>query len=226
MRILLVEDEPSLAKIIKLNLEHEGFEVVHTASGLSALDLSTNQHFDCILLDVMIPELTGFEVCQQIRLQDSSTPIIFLSARNTAEDRIKGLKLGADDYMVKPFNLEELLLRINGSIKRAQAVDKSGNDRFAWDQFWIDFTNYRALTLNGEVDLSAKETKLLHLLTEQEGRAVSRTEILKVVWGYDVYPTTRTIDNFILQFRRYFEKNPRQPQFFKSVRGVGYKFNR
>ncbi|MBX2817048.1 MAG: response regulator transcription factor [Saprospiraceae bacterium] len=223
MRILLVEDEAKLAHIIRLNLESEGYEVVEVAEGEIALQTSQEQYFDLILLDVMIPGINGFEVCKQIRLRNTSTPIIFLSARNTTDDRIQGLRLGADDYIVKPFNLEELLLRISIVLKRSQDASDTP-DRFTWSSFWVDFSNYKAETLQGVVDLSAKETLLLRLLLENEGKAVSRAEILKAVWGYDVYPTTRTIDNFILQFRRYFEADHKNPKFFHSVRGVGYRF--
>lgn len=225
MRILLVEDERSLAKVIKLNLENEGYEVVWEDHGTSALQTVFAQHFDLVLLDVMLPGLNGYQVCEQIRLRDTRLPILFISARNTAIDRINGLKLGADDYIVKPFNLEELLLRVQIAIKRSPSGTKlSDQDLFSWDNFWINFDQLRANTLVGEVDLSAKENLLLKLFIEREGDVISREEILKTVWGYDVFPSTRTIDNFVLQFRKYFEENPRQPKYFKSIRGVGYKF--
>ncbi|MCB0667463.1 MAG: response regulator transcription factor [Saprospiraceae bacterium] len=224
MRILLVEDEKSLQETIQLNLELEGYETVVADDGRQALDIYSNQHFDLILLDVMLPGIDGFRVCEQIRLTDTRTPIIFLTAKDTTPDRLQGLRLGADDYLPKPFHLEELLLRIRNVFKRTIPEIEESLNSFQFDKYSIDFKNYTATTNLGEINLTKKEAMLLKLLIERKNDVVSRQEILQSVWGYDVYPSTRTIDNFILSFRKYFEENPKEPKYFKSIRGVGYRF--
>lgn len=171
--------------------------------------------------------MDGITVCETIRMQHNDVPIMFLSARNTGADRVEGLKKGGDDYMTKPFNLEELLLRVDKlivkdkKIKTPQAIA----DIYEFDGCKIDFAAHECIDVNGKPqELSKKEAALLKLLIEHEGQVVSREHILQVVWGYNVYPTTRTIDNFILNFRKYFEKDSRNPKHFHSVRGIGYKF--
>lgn len=226
-RILLVEDEANIADVLKLNLEYEGYHVVTVKNGKTALKQFDEARFDLVILDVMLPEVDGFTVAETIRISNQSTPIFFITAKNTSEDRIKGLKIGGDDYLTKPFNLEELLLRVQKLIKRNQFSEKitqqSENIEFEGNK--IDFSNFTATNFKGEViNLSKRETGLLKLLTDHANQVVSRKEILEKVWGYDVYPSTRTIDNFILQFRKYFEKNPKEPVLFHSIRGVGYKF--
>ena len=225
-RILLAEDEKSLREGITLNLELEGYEVEAVSDGLQAVKTFQKERFTLIILDVMMPEMNGFEVCEKIRLTESETPILFLTAKDTSQDRITGLKVGADDYLTKPFNLEELLLRvkvlIKHSLKGREKVNELENFKFGNNS--INFTTFVANTSNGDINLTSKESQLLKLLIDRKNEVVSRNQILKYVWGYDVYPSTRTIDNFILSFRKYFEENPRKPKFFHSVRGVGYKF--
>jgi len=179
-----------------------------------------------VILDVMMPEVNGFEVCEKIRLSDSETPILFLTAKDTSKDRINGLKVGADDYLAKPFNLEELLLRVKVLIKHSLKGKEEGEElsKFVFGDNEINFSNFTAITPNGAINLTSKESQLLKLLIDRKNEVVSRNQILQYVWGYDVYPSTRTIDNFILSFRKYFEKNPKQPEHFYSIRGVGYKF--
>ena len=183
---------------------------------------------DLIILDVMIPKIDGYVVCETIRLENSQVPILFLSAKNSAEDKINGLKTGADDYMAKPFNLEEFLLRVSVLVKRSHALAESNVEelnQFEFGENKVDFGSFEITTWDGDVkSLSKREMKLLKLLIEKRGKVVSREEILQKIWGYDVFPSTRTIDNYILAFRKYFEKNQRQPKYFFSVRGVGYKF--
>jgi two-component system alkaline phosphatase synthesis response regulator PhoP len=152
-------------------------------------------------------------------------PIIFLTAKDTSLDRINGLKKGADDYLTKPFHLEELLLRVNNLIKRSSKSSENVLKIYTFGNNKINFTTFVAETINGSFNLTKKEVKLLKLLIDRKDEVVSRQQILQSVWGYDVYPSTRTIDNFILSFRKYFEKNPREPKHFLSIRGVGYKFN-
>jgi len=224
IRIFLVEDEASIRDALKLNLELEGYEVVATDDGKKVLKMFKEQHFDIILLDIMLPEVSGLELCEQIRLVNTDVPIIFLTAKDTTADKVAGLKKGADDYITKPFNLEELLLRIQILIKRSQSQTSTSIDSFEFGPNKANFKTYEAFGQQGEFKLTKKEAMLLKLLIERKGEVVSRQQILQSVWGYDVYPSTRTIDNFILSFRKYFEVNPKEPVFFHSVRGVGYKF--
>lgn len=224
VRIFLVEDEISIRDALKLNLELEGYEVVTTADGKRVLKMFKEQHFDIVLLDIMLPEVSGLELCEQIRLVDMDIPIIFLTAKDTTADKVTGLKKGADDYIVKPFNLEELLLRIQILLKRSQGTTSTSLESFEFGINKANFKTYEATGNQGEFKLTKKEAMLLKLLIERRGEVVSRQQILQSVWGYDVYPSTRTIDNFILSFRKYFEEDPKSPSFFHSVRGVGYKF--
>ncbi|MBK7409195.1 MAG: response regulator transcription factor [Saprospirales bacterium] len=224
MRILLVEDEESLRDLIQLNLEMEGYEVITASDGRKALKYSKEQHFDLMLLDVMLPEMDGFQLCEQIRLTNYEVPIIFLTAKDTPADRVAGLRKGADDYLTKPFNLEELLLRVNKLIQRTSRSPENVPEEFQFGGNKVNFATFEAIGVNGSFTLTKKEAMLLKLLTDRRNEVVSRQQILQSVWGYDVYPSTRTIDNFILSFRKYFEEDPKEPKYFFSVRGVGYKF--
>lgn len=224
LRILLVEDEENIRETVKLNFELENFEVVTAADGRTALKHAREQHFDIMIVDVMLPEVNGFQVVEQIRLTNRETPIIFLTAKDQAEDRIQGLKKGADDYLTKPFVFEELLLRVNRLIERTSKKDEVRPEVYEFGDNRVNFATYEARGNQGEFTLTKKEAMLLKLLTERRGEVVSRKQILQSVWGYDVYPSTRTIDNFILSFRKYFERDPKTPTHFLSVRGVGYKF--
>ncbi len=226
--ILLVEDEENLHEALKLNLELEGYEITSAYDGSTALKAVNDEYFDLIILDVMLPELDGISVTETIRLQNNDVPILILSAKNTSADRVLGLKKGADDYLTKPFNLEELLLRVHKLIEKNKKMqDKETiGDTYQFGTNLIDFKAQEAKTKSGEtVQLSRKETMLLKLLIENKNEVVPREKILQAVWGYNVYPTTRTIDNFILSFRKYFEEDSRNPRYFHSVRGVGYKYS-
>ena len=225
MRILLVEDEESIRDLVKLNLELEGHEVVAKKDGRTALQSFQGEYFDLIVLDVMLPEVDGFQICEQIRLTNVDIPIIMLTAKDSPMDRINGLKKGADDYLTKPFNLEELLLRVNNLLKRVQKTPESLTKLFTFGTNEVDFVTYQAKGNPGIFTLTKKEAMLLKLLIDRKNEVVSRQQILQSVWGYDVYPSTRTIDNFILSFRKYFEEDPKNPAYFLSVRGVGYKFS-
>lgn len=225
MRILLVEDEENIRDVVKLNLELDGFEVMATGKGWDALKLFKEQHFDLIILDVMLPEISGFEICEQIRLSNMEVPIIFLTAKDAQTDRIAGLKRGADDYLTKPFHLEELLLRVNNLIRRTSKSVENTPEIVHFGKNKVNFRTFEAEGVDGPFVLTKKEAMLLKLLIDRKNEVVSRNQILQSVWGYDVYPSTRTIDNFILSFRKYFEEDQRNPIFFHSVRGVGYKFN-
>lgn len=226
-RILLVEDEPSLLDLVKLNLELDGNKVVGVKDGIEAIKRFKDEQFDLVVLDIMIPGIDGLNVCENIRLKNTEVPILFLSAKNSAEDRIAGLKKGADDYLTKPFNLEELQLRVQNLLARkgnaAATVSHSIKD-FTFGTNYVNFETYEARTLNGKFTLTKKEALLLKLLIEHKNEVVSREKILQTVWGYAVYPSTRTIDNFILSFRKYFESDPKNPQYINAIRGVGYRF--
>ncbi len=228
LSILLVEDEENLHEALKLNLELEGYEVTSAFTGTAALEKVENEYFDLVILDIMLPETDGIQVTETIRIRNNDVPILILSARSTSADRVLGLKKGADDYLTKPFNLEELLLRVHKLIdKNQKLLDKDTvGDTYSFGKNKIDFKAQEAINKNGEViQLSKKEAMLLRLLIENKNDVVPREKILQTVWGYNVYPTTRTIDNFILSFRKYFEEDSRNPQYFHSVRGVGYKYS-
>ncbi len=225
--ILLVEDEENLHEALKLNLELEGYAVTSSFDGTNALQTIHNEYFDLIILDIMLPEIDRIGVLETIRVSNNQVPVLILSVRNNSADRVLGLKKGADDYLTKPFNLEELLLRVQKLIdKNKKLYDKETvGDTYTFGSNIIDFKAQEAKTKTGEViQLSKKEAMLLKLLIENKNEVVPREKILQTVWGYNRYPTTRTIDNFILSFRKYFEKDSRNPKFFHSVRGVGYKY--
>ncbi len=227
LSVLLVEDEENLHDALKLNLELEGYEITSAYDGNEALLKIEQEYFDLIIMDVMLPGIDGISVTENIRLQNNEVPILILSAKNTSADRVFGLKKGADDYLTKPFNLEELLLRVQKLIeknKRMQDKDFVG-DTYTFGKNIIDFKAQEITTRKGEkIQISKKEAMLLKLLIENKNEVVPREKILQAVWGYNVYPTTRTIDNFILSFRKYFEEDSRHPKYFHSVRGVGYKY--
>lgn len=225
--ILVVEDEENLQEALKLNLELEGYEVTISADGADALRKVREEYFDLIVLDIMLPEIDGISVCETIRLKDTNLPILMLSAKSSSSDRVLGLKKGADDYLTKPFNLEELLLRVEKLIQKNRQMQEKANteETYSFGNNRIDFKAQTAVNNRGEeISLSQKESMLLKLLITNRNEVVSREKILQSVWGYQVYPTTRTIDNFILNFRKYFEKDSKDPRYFHSVRGVGYKF--
>ena len=210
LRILLVEDEDHLLDAIKLNLELEGYKVHAVKDGKTALKIFKEERFNLIVLDVMLPEMDGFQVCETIRLENAEVPIMFLTAKNTSEDRVLGLKKGADDYLVKRSLKSDDLKELNSY----KIGDKT-----------IYFNSFELKHDDGTITpLTKKETMLLKLLIERKNDAVSREQILETVWNYDVYPSTRTIDNFILTFRKYFEPDQKNPVYFHSIRGVGYKF--
>lgn len=226
--VLLVEDEENMHEALKLNLVMEGYSVTSAYDGMQALKASQAEYFDVIIMDIMLPEMDGISVTESIRLQNAEVPILMLSAKNTTSDKVLGLRKGADDYITKPFDLEELLLRVSKLIeknKKMQDKESTIGDEFVFGKNKVNFNAQEALNWEGKkIDLSKKEAMLLKLLFENKNDVVTREKILQVVWGYNVYPSTRTIDNFILSFRKYFEEDTRNPRYFHSVRGMGYKF--
>ncbi len=224
--ILLVEDEVHLHDALKLNLNLEGYDVSSAYDGPEAMRQIEQAHFDLIILDVMLPNLDGFSITEMVRLKNNQTPILILSAKNTSANKVQGLRLGADDYMTKPFNLEELLLRVAKLIQKSNPfLQAPSNDNYTFSGNHFDFNSLEAITYTGEkITLTKKEAMLLKLLIDNKNTVVARERILQTVWGYNVFPNTRTIDNFILSFRKYFEQDVRNPIHFISIRGVGYKF--
>lgn len=224
-RILIAEDEEHLLEGIKINLEMEGYEVIGAVNGKEAVELFQKQRFDLCILDVMLPEMSGFNVCERIRFMDSRVPILFLTAKNMMEDKIQGLKIGADDYMVKPFNLEELLLRVKALLKRSLKSEVLSNTKYSFGGNTINLNTFEAVAYDKKkYKLTKREAAFLKILIDHKNEVVSRQHILQSAWEYDVLPNTRTIDNFISNFRKYFEKDSRNPQHFFSIRGVGYQF--
>jgi two-component system, OmpR family, alkaline phosphatase synthesis response regulator PhoP len=225
--ILLVEDEENLHDALRLNLELENYQVTSAYNGNEALKAINEEYFDLVIMDVMLPGIDGINVTETIRVQQNPVPILMLSARNSSADRVLGLKKGADDYLNKPFNLEELLLRVQKLIEKNEKLQERNAipDKYVFGPNLIDFKAQEAFNKRNErFRLSKKETMLLKLLIENKNEVVKREKILQAVWGYSVYPNTRTIDNFILNFRKYFEDDSRNPRHFHSVRGVGYKY--
>jgi two-component system alkaline phosphatase synthesis response regulator PhoP len=227
-KILLVEDEESLAIGLEYNLSAEGYRVTWVADGREALKKFKAAEFDLVILDIMLPYVDGFEVAEKIRSRDPQMPVLMLTARTGIKDRVKGLEIGADDYMVKPFHLEELLLRIKGMLKRkrwySSSVDSMPHFKFGNNQ--INFENLTCQCGEMEVQLTAREAILLKYLIDHEGKVLSRKELLEEVWNINSEIETRTVDNFIVRLRKYFEADPENPVFIRSVRGVGYIFNR
>ncbi len=225
-KILIVDDEKAMREGLADNLLFEGYETVLAENGRVALDKLNDITFDLIILDVMMPELSGFEVCKKIRQKNIDTPVILLTAKGEEIDRVLGLELGADDYITKPFSLRELLARIKAILRRTQNnnLNDSSNTHFVQiGQLEVEFDRYSAFYKGEEVKLSYKEFEVLHFLLKHKQKVVSRDELLKNIWQYDEFPTTRTIDNFILRLRQKVEINPNDPKVIITVYGMGYK---
>ena len=226
-RILLVEDEESLAKGLEYNLGEEGYRVEWVTDGRQALERIGNNEYDLVILDIMLPYVDGFTVAREIRKTLPQLPVLMLTARGGIQDRIEGLEAGADDYVSKPFHLQELLLRVRGMLRRKNwykaSVEEMPVYRFGGNE--IRFTNFMALAGTQEIQLTLYEAMLMKYLIERKGSAVSRQELLANVWNTDPELETRTVDNFIARLRKYFEADPGNPRHIKSVRGVGYIFS-
>ncbi len=225
--LLLVEDEPHIAQGLIFNLEEEGYHVHHVENGEEALAILATSDFALLILDLMLPGIDGLEVCRSLRSKGNRIPILMLTARSGEQDRIAGLSEGADDYLPKPFNLKEFLLRVSALLRRSawQPGEKQfnvyefGNNRIQWE-------SHQADTPHGTFELTDLEIKMLKLFFRNEGKVLSRGEILEQVWGVSPKTETRTLDNFIVRLRKYFEDNPAHPRFFLTVRGRGYRFVR
>jgi len=227
-RILLLEDEETLRQGLTMNLELENYSVHPVTTGPEAIQAFKEEAFDLCILDVMVPEIDGMGVCENIRNQDENIPVLFLSALGHPDHRIKGLKTGADDYVTKPFNLQELLLKVEKLIQKSDKLKgdlEHHTSTLSFGPNAINFNNYEATGIEGSFSLTKKEAALMKLFADNPDEVISRERILHAVWGYSVYPNTRTIDNFVLVLRKKFEPDLKNPQFFKSVRGVGYRFS-
>jgi two-component system alkaline phosphatase synthesis response regulator PhoP len=231
-RILLVEDEEASASVLIVNFRLKGWKATLAADGDEGLRLASEERFDLIVLDVRLPTIDGFEVCQRLRSAGDLTPILMLTAKNQPDDVVYGLKLGADDYVTKPFDLAELLARVEGQLRRrgwsrATSETPQGapeSDRFVFGDFWVDFSSWRASTLGGEIELSRKEIAVMRVFANRPGQVVSRRELLAEVWGLPDHPNTRVVDNVILSLRKAFEESSLRPRHIHNVRGVGYRF--
>ncbi len=223
--ILLVEDEPHIAQGLIYNLQEEGYQVTHVESGEAALKHLDEQNCALVILDLMLPGIDGLEVCQRLRKRGNQVPILMLTARSEEQDRVAGLSEGADDYLAKPFNLKEFLLRVAGLLRRTnwqQMLAQSNIVQFGGNR--IDLSNHQAETTKGVLQLTNLEIKMLRQFFAKEGKLITRGELLKSVWGMAPDTETRTLDNFIVRLRKYFEQDPAKPRHFLTVRGRGYRF--
>lgn len=228
-RILLVEDEINLAEGIRENLEVDGYAVEHAADGRAGLERIRRGELDLVILDVMLPELDGFAVCETARAEGIDTPVLFLTAKGSSDDRVRGLEAGGDDYLPKPFNLRELLLRVKAIVKRRRWYDEAVGTRAAlrFGNNEVDFRTFSGRAWDGaEHGLVEKEAMILKVLAEGEGEVVTREDLLERVWGYEVYPSTRVLDGFVVRLRERFEENPERPAHLHTVAGIGYRFSR
>jgi two-component system alkaline phosphatase synthesis response regulator PhoP len=226
MKVLLVEDEEGLILTLTDRLEAEGFTVKSAADGESGLAMALAEKFDLIILDVMLPRKNGYDVCRDLRQKSINTPILMLTAKGETIDKVLGLKLGADDYLTKPFEVIELLARVEALLRRApQTAANDSKAVFNFGDVEIDFKRAEVAKNRQTVELSAMEFKLLQFLIENRGAVHSRNQLLDEVWGYDAMPSTRTVDVHIAWLRQKLEDNPKYPQFIQTVHGLGYKFN-
>jgi DNA-binding response OmpR family regulator len=229
-KILVIEDETHIAEGLKLNLKLKGYDVKISSDGPSGLSDWKSFSPHLIVLDIMLPGLDGLSILQHIRLEDEQIPILILSAKNSPADRIKGFQNGVDDYLAKPFHLDEFLLRVERLITRSEwhkknVQSETQEDKYIFGKNCIDFKNGKAVCDTGVVFLTEQELKLLKLFIGNRGVVLSRKQILEIGWGYAVGTNSRTVDNFVVRFRKYFEKNPKKPRFFVSRRAVGYVFD-
>ncbi len=234
-RVLVVEDESHLSEGLKLNLSLKGYDVMIAADGSSALRRWKEWEPDLIVLDIMLPKIDGLSVLRKIRLEDERIPILILSAKGSSDDKIKGLTYGVDDYLAKPFNLDEFLLRVDRLATRGdwtrEGADSKDRDISSLPRFYnfggnrIDFQTLKAQCPSGQITLTEQEARLLRLFIANRGKPLSRKKLLEIGWGYARGTSTRTIDNFIVRFRKYFERDPKKPVHFKSLRSVGYIFD-
>lgn len=229
--ILVIEDDAHIAEGLKLNLALQGYNVVSAADGPSGLQQWKESRPDLVVLDIMLPGIDGLSILQAIRLEDERLPVLILSAKSASDDIVKGLSCGVDDYLAKPFNLEEFLLRVDRLIKRARWNRKTNQPNtltgpiYEFGDNIIDFEKNIAHSRQGRISLTEQEAKLLKLFIANSGKPLSRDALLEIGWGYTRSVNSRTVDNFIVRLRKYFEENPKDPKYFKSIRSIGYLFD-
>ncbi|HEY6352113.1 MAG TPA: response regulator transcription factor [Candidatus Angelobacter sp.] len=222
-KILIVEDEPNMVAGLRDNFEFEGYQVVSAADGSEGLERALSDSPDLVLLDVMMPRMSGLEVCKQLKAKRPSMPIIMLTARGQEVDKVVGLELGADDYVTKPFSIRELMARVKAVLRRSQTLPKE-EDRYSFGDAEVDLKKCRVTRAGKEIEISGTEFELLKYFVCHSGEILSRDRLLEDVWGYDRYPTTRTVDAHLVRLRQKLEPNPEQPRFFLTVHGTGYRF--
>jgi two-component system alkaline phosphatase synthesis response regulator PhoP len=222
-KVLVVEDEPNMVAGLRDNFEFEGYEVITARDGVEGLEAALVESPDVVVLDVMMPRLSGLEVCRQLRAKRPSLPIIMLTARGQEVDKVVGLELGADDYVTKPFSIRELLARVKALLRRSASIPKN-QEQYTFGDVDVDLHRRRVLKSGTALDISSKEFELLKYFICHSGEALSRDRLLEEVWGYENYPTTRTVDTHIVRLRQKLEPDPEQPQFFLTVHGTGYRF--
>jgi two-component system alkaline phosphatase synthesis response regulator PhoP len=223
-KILIIEDELDLIKGLKLNLSDEGFEVDSAITGTDGLRKAVEKAPDLIILDIMLPEMDGLEVCRKLRQKNISTPVIMLTAKGEEIDKVVGLELGADDYITKPFSIRELIARIKARLRNAEREIKPVPELYSFGDVEIDFAQFKVRRKGNELDLTSLELDILKYFIVHRGEVVSRNDLLDKIWGYESYPTTRTIDNHILKLRKKIEDDPSHPRYIISVYGGGYRF--
>jgi DNA-binding response OmpR family regulator len=222
-KILIVEDEPAMVAGLRDNFEFEGYEVISAFDGAEGLSRAISDSPDLVVLDVMMPKMSGLEVCKQLKAKRPSMPIIMLTARGQEVDKVVGLELGADDYVTKPFSIRELMARVKAVLRRSHTVPKE-EDRYSFGDAEVDLKRCRVTRGGKEIEFSATEFELLKYFVVHAGEILSRDRLLEDVWGYDRYPTTRTVDAHLVRLRQKLEPNPEQPRFFLTVHGTGYRF--
>jgi two-component system alkaline phosphatase synthesis response regulator PhoP len=222
-RILIIEDERDIVRGLELNLKAEGYEVLAAETGPAGLETALREMPDLVLLDIMLPGMSGLDVCRELRKRHFDRPVIMLTARSAEVDRVVGLEIGADDYVTKPFGIRELLARIRVRLRRHEGVRPQGAV-LRFGEVEIDFEKHEAVRRGARVELTGKEFEVIRLLAANRGKIVTRDRLLEEVWGYEHFPTTRTVDNHILRLRQKLEENPSDPRFILSIYGEGYKF--
>jgi len=221
--ILIIEDDVSILRGLKDNLTFEGYDVLTSSDGDKGLQMAIENHINMLLLDIMLPGINGYEVCRRLKKEKPDLPIIMITARGTEIDKITGLDFGADDYITKPFSIPELLARVRAVFRRTLNSTKD-IENYSFGNVTLDFKKFQAFVNNEEIKLSSREFAIMKYLIEHEGEVIHRHDLLDKVWGYDVTPSTRTVDNYMLDLRKKFEKDSTNPKYIISIRGAGYKF--
>lgn len=223
-KILIIEDEEDLVKGLKLNLADEGYEVDWASNGEEGLRKAMEETPDLIILDIMLPKKNGLDVCRELRQKNIFIPIIMLTAKGEEIDKVVGLEIGADDYMTKPFSIRELLARIKAHLRREKREGKTVPEVYLFGDVEIDFTHFKVKRKDKELDLTSLEAEILKYFIAHQGEVITREALLDKIWGYEKYPTTRTIDNHILKLRKKIETDPSHPEYILSIYGEGYRF--